>query len=248
MFKKIWNGITNFISHNWLIKMLTSIILGGLSLLAYAQSNEKLFLYLSIPFGAFILLYLLIGMIYAWIINPIRDSKDTYKVVRIKKGNHYPGIFSRLRMPILYLSNTHKVTKHFKFTDKSVFDFLGENKFDWNKLFGISFGFHHKNSCRIGFRFVDNQLQFCKYVYIDGVRIRDTQSNICVGDLNVDYTMTIQYSKKAKSVIYEIKGKDDEIIFAVSEVLENLTWWGYSLSVYIGGNLPCPKNIEILKK
>ena len=75
----------------------------------------------------------------------------------IRKNKHYPLFFQIGIFPRIYLFNKSRISRRFKFTDKSVFIFNGDDILDYSKLFGLSFGHHHKNnSFRFGFRFLNN--------------------------------------------------------------------------------------------
>ena len=47
---------------------------------------------------------------------------------------------------------------------------LGVDKYDWNKLYGITSSQIHQDSYRIGFRLLNHQWQFSAYWYKDGKR------------------------------------------------------------------------------
>lgn len=157
----------------------------------------------------------------------------------VKKGKHYPfckGIF-----PLIY--NSKSFEKEITFSEKSVFIFLGDDIYDWSKLFGFSFGHHQKNeSYRWGFRFLDDKnVEVVEYMYVNGQR---KIGNITKLDLNKKYIFSLDFDKDDMKIYYTITHKSHYIYNSVYNV-NNFKWWGYSLGLYIGGNNPAPNKIKI---
>ena len=50
----------------------------------------------------------------------------------------------------------------------------------WNKLFGLSYGHHHRNSIRIGWRGTGEEVEIAAYVYERGVRTIQRAQSFCV--------------------------------------------------------------------
>jgi len=90
------------------------------------------------------------------------------KVIKVKKGNHYPSNMFRW-FPLFYCKNK-TIAYNIKFTNESFFQFEGSDLYDYSKLFGISFGHHHKNeSYRFGFRMLnETEINISLYYYING--------------------------------------------------------------------------------
>ena len=103
--KKIWNGIVNFFTTNYVIKILISFFLGVLMII-FGQiiypKYDTFFTILTLLSFSYITIITVVGIVYGWFINIIKDQRKLFKTIRIKKGKHYPNIFSRIRIPIFY--------------------------------------------------------------------------------------------------------------------------------------------------
>lgn len=164
---------------------------------------------------------------------------------KIKQGNHYcSGI---------------KFFPHFgqKFISRIVeFDYTSEydhgtvDQLDINKLFGISYGYHHNNSARFGWRSLgwdSNKIEILAYCYVDGHRIRKNEADISLGIVNINqlYEYTIYTADDA----YYLSVKQHQTLIKRTKIPHNgVTWWGYHLYPYFGGNLPAPHTIKIYIK
>ena len=146
-------------------------------------------------------------------------------------------------MPIFYIFNKYKIDKNIKFTKDSYFEFEGEDKFDYSKLFGLSFGHHQKNeSYRFGFRMInDTEINISLYYYIKGKRFVDDILNL---NYNIEYKFRIEYHKKDKTINYIIIDDKNNIIFIKDFKIQNFKCIGYNMNLYIGGNNPAPKKLK----
>lgn len=245
--------ILDFFIKNWLIKIFIAFVFGLGTLLVNTllyQLPPYINIMTFLGFG-YILLVILVGLANA-VNNMIQDGLKTYKRIKIKKGNHYPSIFSMVRLPIFYcFKSKYRMERFFKFTDESVFEFAGDDKYDYSKLFGFSLGHHQKNSSfRFGFRFIDDKLYLAAYYYINGLRhiFDDTSVNF---KLNQTYKLSITYTKEYNSIMFNILDvSSGELLLnhRVSDEKINSKKWGYKLGIYIGGNKPAPKDIVLLRK
>jgi len=118
-----------------------------------------------------------------------------------------------------------------------------KNQKDINKLFGYSFGFHHKNSVRFGWRFNGEELEIVSYVYRDGKRVNEWDENIYIGNIEC-----------GKKYLFEIKMDDGKYFLSIRDEKHNLIGInylnhgkklfpiGYHLWPYFGGNEKAPKD------
>lgn len=147
-----------------------------------------------------------------------------------------------------------------KMTRKVVFDksclyedTSGER--DWNKAFGFSYGNHHRNSVRLGWRCFKGNLMLGAYYYINGKREHFV---LTAAETNIPYTITIEVTDS--HILYEItshKGTLQKIYinFKVEPKFGTMFTklnpsWGYYLYPYFGGQ-ETPKHnmtIKIFKK
>ena len=107
-------------------------------------------------------------------------------VATIRKGKH-----TFFKIPRFTFS------KKIDFTFRLVGDFsytadLPENQKDTNKIFGISDSFHHRrDSIRIGFRYLQGNLELMAYYYNNGVRKSEKIQNI---ETDKEYTIKMEIS------------------------------------------------------
>jgi len=256
--KKIWNIFIKFLTKKCLIKISISFTLGVTFIIIGLNVDMKydtLFTVLTIISFSYIILLTAVGMIHGWIINMIKDNGKLFKTIKIKKGNHYPNIFSRIRLPIFYLNDTYKIERRYKFNEDSFFIFKWDDRLDWSKLFGLSFGHHQKNeSYRFGIRFKSKNAEsfnVVKYFYQEGKRIKETFNNENTINLyyNTEYIFTLTYHKKLQTIRFEIKMDGIKTpIYSNNLLVLNPKLWGYKLGTYIGGNNPAPNNIEFKRR
>lgn len=85
----------------------------------------------------------------------------------IKQGKHYCTPF-----PIPKLGDL-EVEQYISFDDSCKYNLKTKDQADINKLFGLSYGWHHYNSDRIGWRYLveEDVFEILTYSYINGVRI-----------------------------------------------------------------------------
>jgi hypothetical protein len=142
------------------------------------------------------------------------------------------------------------VEKNFIFTESCRYD-IGEDQKDWNKLFGMSFGFTplvkqfqmHENSARFGWRYdiQSDMIEVAPYLYTNGKREYAETLNLgtffC--EIGKEYNMFI--TAYATYVLYTVDSKH--------WVLEqNIpAHRGFTAPIYFGGNKPAPHTIEILQ-
>jgi hypothetical protein len=134
----------------------------------------------------------------------------------IKKGGHYSS-------PLSFKLHTgvDKLSYIVKFTDSCRYDLGNDNQLDWNKLFGVSVGYHKNNSIRLAWRYNKETelIEIAKYSYFEGTRYMSTE----IGELEIN-TETI-------------------LTLNIPELWKKK--WGYYLNPYFGGNEVAPHDIKI---
>ena len=242
----------DFFTKNYILKTLISAI-GGFGFLWLANFNA-IFFYIALPFLIFLSITVALSLVYAWILNPIRNYKTNLNFIKIKKEKHYPSILKRGMFPIVYFKDEIVFKKNYKFTKDSIFIFGGDDRYDWSKLFGISFKHHHKNSYRFGFRFLNGtHVGICKYIYEDGIRRCPNRSNIKL-KLNKEFNFEIKYNKTNKLVTFSIYEYNSnlktigKLLYSSIEHVKTNASIGYTLGMYLGGNKTFNKDIKILKR
>ena len=153
----------------------------------------------------------------------------------IKKKRHYSN---NLLYKLFNFFNFKNILS-FKVTFDSSVEYNDDSidRLDINKLFGFSCGFHHKNSARFGWNFLNNKIFIYSYCYVNGERkttylttiLPNTECIFTIEDHNSYYLFTI--IDKAK-VIESKTTKDKKHSI------------GYKLWPYFGGNKVAPHNMK----
>ena len=160
----------------------------------------------------------------------------------IRKGWHFS--LSNILMRFIPRMGTKSVTYNFMFEKDSWFQAKDPDDFDINKLCGFSFGYHHKNSVRVGWTpmfSTPGNFTLYFYIYNNGERISKTFTNVRPG---TEYDLTISFDDD--KVSFAIKSEKSPDVTSASEKFI-LPWFrlGYYLWPYFGGNKTAPKKIAM---
>jgi hypothetical protein len=154
----------------------------------------------------------------------------------IKKGGHYSS-------PLSFKLHTGR--KSFstvvKFDESCRYDLGNDNQLDWNKLGGLSYGYHKHNSVRIAWRYnkAVDKIELALYCYIDGERHISKFHELFPINEKI-YVIASAISTE----IHSIAVINDEYCFAdIQRVIKPK--WGYYLNPYFGGNEVAPHDINI---
>ena len=162
----------------------------------------------------------------------------------IAKGKHSALIEFCPHFGITEMERTVIFSDSCLYVDKS-----GEN--DWNKVFGFSYGNHHKNSIRVGWRCSKpNKLSLGLYYYINGKRNHFAVKEI---KTNTPYTVKLKVTQSDISIAVSKFNEPTQIIYAKYKVepkfgtmFTKLTpKWGYYLYPYFGGQEKAPYDMKI---
>jgi len=159
----------------------------------------------------------------------------------IEKGKHYSNHFLRL-----YLFK-REIKFKFKFDSNCKYFFGNENDSDINKLFGISLGYHMKNSIRLGWRWniYKKQFEILPYAHINGVRMPEYEGKIYNVLSTINSNELAECTIKINKYSYDIEIKTCTSIDFVSIPKPYLPRIGYYLWPYFGGNEVTPHNMNI---
>ena len=152
----------------------------------------------------------------------------------IKKGKHRSGLY-----PNLYYGKS--VAKYnISFSQSCIYSFGNTHDLDINKLFGLSFGYHHINSVRFGWNADNDKIAIHAYCYKSGQRFMSKMISIPVETF---FTFEIN----AFEVYYELKiiDQDGKIISTLNVSKPKTVKWGYRLFPYFGGTMVAPHDVEI---
>ncbi len=168
----------------------------------------------------------------------------------IKKGRHYSfsNIFSRLHFWRGTSPGSVKpLWVPFSIDASCYYQYKNTDDLDINKLFGFSFGKHHENSIRIGWKpnfRMTNHFDLVFYLYNDGKRI--TESFATIHKAGVEYTIKIECIKSLNFVSFELISPSGLSITKKTVPFKFPDKkWGYFLWFYFGGNKPAGKTMFV---
>jgi hypothetical protein len=164
-------------------------------------------------------------------------------MIYIKKGKHYPTPF---QFPKFYWNPTGIIMEgDFIFSAGCNYHIDGEDMHDINKLFGISFGWHHKYSERIGWRYREDldKIEILTYTYIDGQR---HNFNMAFVTKCQRFNVRIEIIKKNNTIYTSYFFNNTEVKqIKYSQPKSLLSKLSYTLGIYFGGNKPAPESMLI---
>lgn len=187
---------------------------------------------------------------------------DDKKLYTLYQGCHYSGFRFR---PVFRQVNWLFID--FKFAKNSLYKF-DEPDADTaiNKLFGLSFGHHHKRSVRIGWNCNPDGKRIDLYAYIYEIKQYTPHSMplnnrwsqfLCSIDICQDYTATIRFNYTKRKVLIQVRKYlekhypvnqnvvgDTELYLPLPE--GKIFPIKYLLYPYFGGKKTAPHNINIL--
>lgn len=165
----------------------------------------------------------------------------------IQKNKRRPFPYLNPIIPVLINKNKdYSITKYFKFTETAIYHFYDDDQHDVNKLFGFSFGWHHKNSVRFGWRPTKDltKIEIVGYEYINKLRVPTIP--ICDVELNKWYKYELKYKGGVFGQIeYHVTDGEKQFGTIHPIVLRNKFNLGYRLFLYFGGNKKAPHDILI---
>ena len=140
------------------------------------------------------------------------------------------------------------ILREFKFLDSCRYTLDNGDQYDWNKLFGVSFGLFgiHKDSVRFVWRYnpVTDAIEIGAYWY------KNSERNfyyMCALDLNEKYTFKMEIDNDNGYVRFCVL--EDKYIklseFNLYIDPETLNKRKYQCGVYFGGNRRAPHRIEL---
>lgn len=163
------------------------------------------------------------------------------KIFVLKKGKHRSGFFFA---PKFIYKSVHKI--QFIIEHDCYFKPVDNDDLDINKLFGFSFGMHHKNSIRLGWRPSSTssyKMEIFYYLYNKGVRTYHYLCDIDCHKTN-DVTITCDYKNNCFDISvvtpdgFSIKKQKVKFVYPKFKI-------GYYLFPYFGGNKTAPKTMHI---
>jgi len=157
----------------------------------------------------------------------------------IYKDHHYARPFP---WPKFTLKSQWSKTIKVRFSDLARY-FIGTDQSDINKLFGISYGHHHTNSDRIGWRYDinKNMIEIMIYSYINKERQSQHLRHVSIGE-EVIISISTSTSSDSRDVMFTCGNSKLEKTYPISGWFHKLK---YTLGLYFGGNRTAPHDISI---
>jgi hypothetical protein len=172
------------------------------------------------------------------------QTSSTFKKYTIQQGAHYCDQNG--------LSAVSGTSMNFvaKFDSTAIYPAVitdYNHAYDVNKLWGFSEGFNNQyNSARIGWRWLNGELQLFAYVYVKGTLLRDPISydppfikSVQIGT-EINCSIAISGSKYVFTV--------DGVVVQTSRGATGTRYSGYQQYPYFGGTLTAPHLINIYIK
>jgi len=156
----------------------------------------------------------------------------------IKSGKH-----ATFRIPRLYLGRP-KAYKGTFWLAKNCWYARPNEHVDWmdiNKLTGLSFGNHLKNSLRIGWRPIFDESKHIELFLYSYNRKERAFHSLGVIQTETEYAFHIQFARKSNIAICKLS---DQHELSISYKFPR-SIWGYKLFPYFGGNMIAPQEIHI---
>lgn len=162
----------------------------------------------------------------------------------IKEGRHRASPLS-LGLHLGREEDTYEVM----FDESCRYDLGDIDQLDYNKLFGWSYGMHHNNSIRVGWRYnlYQEQIELVLYMYKDGQRVDMEYLHTVFVPLNtkIKIRLTNAWGKPALAIFSKTYSKYTIDMADYKLIPEYKPTWGYNLGLYFGGDKPAPHDMKV---
>lgn len=156
------------------------------------------------------------------------------KNFKIRRDSHYCFHLPKFQY------NLQELNFIANFDSNCEYELYNEHQLDINKLYGISFGYHLKDSFRIGWNYNPNRKVIELWAFMHQ---NNKMSWEYLGDSIVEKNIkfNIQFRKTINTIVINWGENQKEIItFKFPE-----TKWGYYLFPYFGGTFKAPNTMNI---
>ncbi len=160
------------------------------------------------------------------------QPQDTFTVYTIQPGNFYCDQSSLKACNLSVLKFQAILDSSCIYTSTNPV-----NQADINKLYGFADStFHHQNSARFGWNWMNGQMHIHAYCYADSVRAYKELGTVA---LNTPFDCSI--AVLPGQYIFTFNGKKDTMLRGVQDTVAR----GYMLQPYFGGDEPAPHLVKI---
>jgi len=148
---------------------------------------------------------------------------------------------SSLRLPKIYY-NIQSMYFSATFDSSCLYELSNDDQGDVNKLYGVSFGMHHKNSFRIGWNCDGDRMSIYSYYYNDGVRTSREIASI-LPEEKIDFDIIFDRKDNLITIFGETKSRT----FCKNTIYHfyKASKFSYTLFPYFGGNHVAPHDMLI---
>lgn len=122
------------------------------------------------------------------------------------------------------------------------YEMAGADRWDYNKLVGVSCGLHHRNSFRFGWRCIDARIELAPYVWNGGKRLESEP--MFRTDLGEELQLSISIERHVAHFTVSSQNTSAYRAVRLDRRLGALRW-GYGLHPYFGGNRTAPNAMVI---
>src|SRR4030095_1615596 len=173
-----------------------------------------------------------------------QQAPSTFKKYTIQAGAHYcdQNVLTRVSG-----SSMNFVAK---FDSTAIYPAVitdYNHAYDVNKLWGFSEGISNQyNSARIGWRWLNDELQLFAYVYVNGTLLRDPISYDppYIRSVKIDSEISCKIAISGASYIFTVDG----VVVQTARGATGSKYSGYQQYPYFGGSLTAPHLINIYIK
>lgn len=159
--------------------------------------------------------------------------------MKIKRHHHYGTPFPFPHFT--FFKHHHDISCNVSFDDTVRYN-IGSDQSDINKLTGISYGMHHRDSDRIGWRYLIDRdmVEIVGYSYENGTRVAAT--HLWYAHIGEELTVSISsdYKDNKRTVWYTCNTN------TVSKTYDTHShFFNYTLGLYFGGDCTAPHDINV---
>jgi hypothetical protein len=129
------------------------------------------------------------------------------------------------------------------FANNCRYELPGNDQLDTNKLVGVGYLFHHKDSARFGWRYLPDKgkMELLAYCYDKGRRIIESVALCDVGQL-----YRLKLSITANEYVFTVIDSPGKILGQTILAKRHNKKFQYRLGLFFGGNRTAPQQMTIL--
>lgn len=161
----------------------------------------------------------------------------------IKEGRHYPSPCMGINLKLFNKKTDFSTHFSVLFRQDCAY-YIDTDQSDINKLYGFSYGMHHNESDRIGWRYLvdERKMELVLYSYVGGKVIKKPITKIYLGERH-DIAMSVHIDKASGKRYIDIN--IDSFSYHYELESPKCYWFTYDVSLYFGGNRTAPHRMHV---